>query len=76
MSKINFIKSRPLPTKILKCFSLTDNYRKMYNIKTEDESQMQFLNGMRFLSTCWVIFGHDYWYSKIYNILRIRFKYI
>lgn len=48
--------------KVLKAFSMYDNFKKIVTISQPENENLVFLNGMRVFSICWVILGHDEWF--------------
>nr|CAD2180593.1 unnamed protein product [Meloidogyne enterolobii] len=52
---------------IIRLFSVARNLDYILDTRME-EGQIRCLHGARFLSMCWVIFGHTYYY--IYNLLQ------
>ena len=60
-------KKNTLLIKVVKCFSLYDNLKKIYTIpRTVDNDNLLFLNGMRVLSIFWIAFGHDTWFNFMF----------
>ena len=46
---------------VLMMFSIRRNTEQLMNTRTQDD-QINCLHGARFLSMCWIIFGHTYYY--------------
>ena len=42
------------------CFSFYDNFNKIIQVREGDGASFNCINGLRFLMTCWVIWGHEY----------------
>jgi len=49
-----------LPIRFLYCFSVLNNGRKILSTKANSSDNLACLNGIRVLSTTWVILGHAY----------------
>eukprot|EP01133_Synstelium_polycarpum_P007486 gene7486-8758_t len=47
----------PMPLRVLICFSLIDNYRSFFH-SSSDKKYFSALDGVRTLSSCWVVLGH------------------
>ena len=55
--------SKALPIKVLKSFSLYDNFLKIIVVpKAAENENLLFLNGMRVFSIFWIVLGHDLWF--------------
>ena len=42
------------------CFSFYDNFIKIFQKRGGEATSFNCLNGLRFMMTCWVIFGHNF----------------
>jgi len=49
-----------LPIRFLHCFSVLNNGRKILSTKANSSDNLACLNGIRVLSTTWVVMGHAY----------------
>jgi hypothetical protein len=47
---------------IIQAFSAHRNFKKLFQISTNEKSELLCLNGIRFLSLSWVILGHTYYF--------------
>lgn len=55
-----------LPVKALRCFSMLTNGKKLLSTKSAAVDNLACLNGMRVLSTTWIVLYHTY-YEAIIN---------
>lgn len=55
-----------LPVKALRCFSMLTNGKKLLATKSAAVDNLACLNGMRVLSTTWIVLYHTY-YEAIIN---------
>lgn len=51
----------PTWTKYVTCFSFVNNFRKLFKVEEPKGENASFVifNGVRALSICWVIYGHE-----------------
>lgn len=52
-----------IASRLLLSFSVYSNGRKLFSTSQPESSNLGCVNGVRFLSMCWVILGHTYVYS-------------
>ena len=56
---------------IIKCFSVTNNIRILFTLKehkTEnDRPKLSFINGIRVISTLWILIAHTYLYIPVFH---------
>lgn len=65
-SKINLFKNKienSLPAKVLLCFSIIKNSKKLFNTTSPEDDSISCLHGIKFLCMLWIIFGHSYSFS-------------
>jgi len=59
------LKVESLPTRLLNCFSVLNNSRKILSAKVNSSDNLGCLNGIRVLSTTWVVMGHTYFQATM-----------
>ena len=67
MQQPNDSKDEGLALRVLHCFSLVSNGRKLLSTKTaSSNNNLGCLHGIRFLSATWVVMGHT-WYQATFQ---------
>jgi len=82
-SRKSFLENDPIrktveKTKILTFFEIFDamkNSSKLLEVRKSDESNeaLKVFDGVRFLSTCWVVFGHVFYYCLVSGIKNLSY---
>ncbi|CAL1275764.1 unnamed protein product [Larinioides sclopetarius] len=60
--------TRAYSTQCVLCFSAVSNWKVLMDLKSGSDS-LGVLHGIRFLSMCWIIFGHTYYHLN-FNVLK------
>ena len=58
----------------LRCFSLTENISKIFEVRSGGDGGLNIFNGLRVICICWIIYGHEY-NSKANNSSNLMFEF-
>lgn len=58
------LNNKKLIIEVIRCFSAKSNTENLFNLETDtnkiESYNFQFINGLKVISTIWVVFGHSY----------------
>jgi len=57
-----------LPVRVFHCFSVLNNGRKILRTRVNSTDNLGCINGLRVLSTTWVVMGHSYFKAREHSI--------
>lgn len=69
------LKVEGLPIRISNCFSVLNNGKKILGTKINSSDNLGCLNGIRVLSTTWVVMGHTYFKAIDHPMYNAVFLY-